>query len=57
MLVFLIDNIFVQFGGRVFQLATGIPTGAYCARLLVDLFIHTFQELSLEKKKVMQPKP
>ena len=37
MIEFLIDNIFVQFGGRLFRQTTGIPMGTNCARLLADL--------------------
>jgi hypothetical protein len=40
MLDFLIDNIFVLFGGRVFQQTIGIPMGTNCASLLADLFLH-----------------
>ena len=40
MLDFLIDNIFVLFGGRVFQQTIGIPMGTNCAPLLADLFLH-----------------
>ena len=41
MIEFLIDNIFVQFGGRLFRQVTGIPMGTNCAPLLVDLsFTH-----------------
>ena len=39
MLEFLIDNIFVFFGGRVFQQTVDIPMGANCAPLLADLFL------------------
>ena len=38
MIEFLIDNIFVQFGGRLFRQVTGIPMGTNCAPLLADLF-------------------
>ena len=38
MLDFLIDNIFVTFGGHVFQQTIGIPMGINCAPLLADLF-------------------
>ena len=38
---FLVDNIFVLFGGRVSQQMIGIPMGSKCAPLLVDLFLHT----------------
>ena len=34
MIEFLIDNIFVQLGGRLFCQVTGIPMGKSCAPLL-----------------------
>ena len=37
MLDFLIDNIFVMFGGNLFQQTDGIPIGTNCAIILVDL--------------------
>jgi hypothetical protein len=43
MLESLIDNIFVIFGGRVFQQSVGIPMGTYCAPLLTDLFLHSYE--------------
>ena len=43
MVEFLIDNIFVMFGGRVFQQTVGIPMGTNCAPLLADLFIRMRQ--------------
>ena len=39
MLEFLIDNIFVSFGGILFQQVVGIPMGTNCAPLL-DFYIH-----------------
>jgi hypothetical protein len=42
MLEFLIDNIFVSFGGTLFQQAVGIPMGTNCAPLLADLFLYLF---------------
>ena len=36
---FLIDNIFVQFGERLFRQVIGIPMGTNCAPLLADLFL------------------
>jgi hypothetical protein len=38
MLEFLIDNIFISFGGTLFQQVVGIPMGTNCAPLLADLF-------------------
>ena len=44
MLEFLIDNIFVMFGGRVFQQTVGhTPMGTNCAPLLADLFLYSYE--------------
>ena len=43
MLDFLIDNIFVFFGGRVFQQTVGIPMGTNWAPLLADLFLYSYE--------------
>ena len=40
---FLIDNIFVQFGGRLFRQMIGIPMGTNCAPLLADLFLYPYE--------------
>ena len=42
MLKFLIDNIFVIFGGHVFQQTVGIPMGTNCAPLLSVLFLYSY---------------
>ena len=39
MIEFLIDNIFVQFGGCLFHQVIGIPMGTNCAPLLADLYV------------------
>ena len=43
MMEFLIDNLFVQFGGRVFQHTIGIPMGTNCAPILDDLFLYSYE--------------
>jgi hypothetical protein len=43
MLEFLIDNIFVSFGGTLFQEVIGIPMGTNCAPLLADLFLYSYE--------------
>ena len=43
MIDFLIDNIFVSFGGRIFQQTIGIPMGTNCAPLLADLFLYSYE--------------
>ena len=40
---FLIDNIFVQFGWRLFWQVIGIPMGTNCTALLADLFLYSFE--------------
>ena len=49
MLEILIDNIFVQFGGLVFQQTIGIPMGTNCAPLLADLFLHSYEAEFIER--------
>ena len=48
MLEYLIDNIFVEIGGRIFQQTIGIPMGTNCAPLLADFF-YTRMRWSLYK--------
>ena len=43
MLEFLIDNIFVFFGGCIFQQTVAIPMGSNCAPLLADLFLYSYK--------------
>ena len=60
MLDFLIDNIFLMFGGRVFQQTVGIPMGTNCAPLLADLFLYSYEAdfiqslLQRKEKKLAQ---
>jgi len=42
MINFLNDNIFIEFGGRIFQQTVGIPMGTNCATLLADLFLYSY---------------
>ena len=45
MIDFLIDNIFVECGGVIFQQVIGIPMGTNCAPLLadLDLFLYSYE--------------
>ena len=43
MINFLIDNIYVEFGGYIFQQNIGIPMGTNCAPLLADLFLYSYE--------------
>ena len=49
MLEFLIDNIFVSFGGILFQQVIGIPMGTNCVPLLADLFLYSYESEFLQK--------
>ena len=43
MLDFLIDDIYVECGGHIFQQVIGIPMGTNCAPLLADLFLYSYE--------------
>ena len=42
-LTFLIDNIYVQFNGKVYRQVIGIPMGTNCAPLIADLFLFCYE--------------
>ena len=48
MIEFLIDNIFVQFGGWLFRLIIGIPVEMNCDPLLADLFLYSHENAFLD---------
>jgi len=60
MINFLIDNIFIEFGGRIFKQTVDIPMGTNCAPLFADFILHSYEaEFVLElfrkgKKKLAQ---
>ena len=43
MIEFLIDNIFVQFGGCLFRQVILILMGMNCAPLLADIFFYSYE--------------
>ena len=49
MLEFLIDNIFVSFGGILSQQVIGIPMVTNCVPLLADLFLYSYESEFLQK--------
>jgi hypothetical protein len=49
MLEFLIDNIFVSFGGTLFQQVVGIPMDTNCAPLLANLFLYSYESEFLQR--------
>ena len=46
---FLVDNIYVRFGGQLFRQMVGIPMGTNCAPLLADLFRYSYENEFLDK--------
>ena len=60
MLVFMIDNIHVMFGGLVLQQTVGIPMGSNCAPPLADLLFYSYEAdfiQGLLKKKPKEASP
>ena len=49
MIKFLVDNIYVRFGGQLFRQMVGIPMGTNCALLLADLFLCSYENEFLDK--------
>ena len=49
MIEFLVDNIYVRFGGQLFRQMVGIPMGTNCAPLLADLFLYSYESEFLDK--------
>ena len=42
-LTFLLDNIFIQFGTKLYGQVVGIPMGTNCAPLVADLFLFCYE--------------
>ena len=49
MIEFLVDNIYVRFGGQLFRQMVGIPMGTNCASLSADLFLYSYENEFLDK--------
>ena len=43
MLTFLLDNIFIRFGTKLYRQVVGIPMGTNCAPLVADLFLFCYK--------------
>ena len=46
---FLVDNIFVTFGGQLFRQTVGFPMRTNCSPLLADLFLYSYENEFLDK--------
>ena len=42
-LTFLLDNIYIRFGSKLYRQIVGIPTGTNCAPLVADLFLFCYE--------------
>ena len=49
MIEFLVDNIYVRFGGQLFRQTAGILIGTNCGPLLADLFLYSYKNEFLDK--------
>ena len=49
MIEFLMNNIYVSFGGQLFRQMVGIPMGTDCSPLLADLFLYSYENEFLDK--------
>ena len=49
MIEFLVDNIYVRFGGQLFRQMVGILMQTNCAPLLADLFLYSYENEFLDK--------
>ena len=45
-LSFLLDNIYIRFGTKLYRQIVGIPMGTSCAPLVADLFYFAMKEFS-----------
>ena len=42
-LIFLLDNIYIRFGAKLYRQIVGIPMGTNCAPLVADLFLFCYE--------------
>jgi hypothetical protein len=54
LLNWLIDNIFVTFGDKMFRQKIGIPMGTDCAPFLANLFLYSYEYEWIEKQRVLK---
>ena len=40
---FLLDNIYIRFGSKLYRQIVGVPKGTNCARLVADLFLFCYE--------------
>ena len=42
-LIYLLDNIYIRFGTKIYRQTVGIPMGTNCAPLVADLFLFCYE--------------
>ena len=42
-LIYLLDNIYIRFGAKLYRQIVGIPMGTNCAPLVADLFLFCYE--------------
>ena len=47
-LSFLLDNIYIRFGTKLYRQIVGIPMGTNCAPLVADLFLFCYERDSMK---------
>ena len=57
LLNWLIDNIYVTFGDKVFRQKIGIPMDTDCAPFLANLFLYSYEYEWIEKQRVLKNYP
>ena len=53
-LIYLLDNIYIRFGSKLYRQTAGIPMGTNCAPLVADLFLFCYERdfmMSITKEK------
>ena len=58
-LIYLLDNIYIRFGTKLYRQIVGIPMGTNCVPLVADLFLFCFERdirlfLTLSKLKLLK---
>ena len=41
--IYLLDNIYIRFGTKLYRQIVGIPMGVYCSPLVADLFLLCYE--------------
>ena len=56
-LTFLLDNIYIRFGSKLYRQIVGIPKGTNCAHLVADLFLFCYETSCCPFRSSLSPDP